>query len=58
MNPRDDRPTLDEAAAVMAAADVYARRMHADAGPPPAEDLPRLLDELAASIKRLQAVTR
>jgi hypothetical protein len=58
VSPRPhDRPTLEEAAAVMAAADAYARAIHEHAGSPPASDLPRLLAELETSIRRLRAVT-
>ena len=53
----DQRPTLTEAAAVMAAVQAYSRALHF-AGELPAEDLPRLLDELERSIERMRAVTR
>jgi hypothetical protein len=51
-----ERPTLTEAAAVIAAAVAYAETLDPDADPP-ADELPALLDELELSIRRLRAVT-
>jgi hypothetical protein len=54
----DPRPTLHEAAAVLAAVDAFAKAMHTSSAlPPPADDLEALLDELVAAIERLRGVT-
>jgi hypothetical protein len=51
-----EKPTLTEAAAVFAAVSAYADQM--DGGIALAADLPRLMERLAGSIRRVQAVTR
>lgn len=49
-------PTLDEAAAVMAAVDTYGKKLH-PRKPRMVKDMSRLLRELRESIERLEAVT-
>lgn len=50
-------PTLQEAAAIMAAADTFTMKMH-PRKPRPVSELPRMLDELAVSLERMRSVTQ
>lgn len=49
-------PTLDEAAAVLHATDVFAKKMH-PRQPRPVSELPRMLDELAVALEKVRSVT-